>query len=200
MPTIRHQLLLQRPASLIGRRSVLIAGLSWPLAMHAVGSGRAAPPEVAQQLPQAQLRGSGRLTYFTLHVYDARLWAAPGFKAASFANTPLALELEYARSLDGKAIAERSIEEMARQTEITKAQAGQWLAQMSAIFTDVKAGDRITGIQQPREATRFFLNGRAIGEIRDAEFTALFFGIWLSPKTSEPGLRKALIGGSEGQA
>ena len=30
--------------------------------------------------------------------------------------------------------------------------------------------------------------------MRDAEFTRLFFGIWLSPRTSEPRLREALLG------
>ena len=34
---------------------------------------------------------------------------------------------------------------------------------------------------------------RVVGEVADAEFSRLFFGIWLSPQTSEPGLRQALI-------
>ena len=32
-----------------------------------------------------------------------------------------------------------------------------------------------------------------VGEVPDAEFARLFFGIWLSPQTSEPGLRAELI-------
>jgi hypothetical protein len=35
--------------------------------------------------------------------------------------------------------------------------------------------------------------GRVVGEVPDAEFSRLFFGIWLSPQTSEPGLRQQLI-------
>ncbi len=194
MTIVRPTIMQQRP--LVGRRSVLLAGLAMPFALAARAASRPLPPEVAERLPQARLQGSGRLTFFTLHVYDARLWAGPEFKPASYHQQPLALELEYARSLDGKAIAERSIEEILRQAEIADSKAASWLARMSAIFTDVQAGDRITGIQRPNEATAFFLNGRPTGEIRDAEFTPLFFGIWLSPKTSEPGLRKALIGGA----
>jgi hypothetical protein len=41
---------------------------------------------------------------------------------------------------------------------------------------------------------RFWLNGQPRGELRDAEFTRLFFGIWLSPRTSQPRLREALLG------
>jgi hypothetical protein len=41
---------------------------------------------------------------------------------------------------------------------------------------------------------RFFVNGRLGGELRDTEFARFFFGIWLSPQTSEPSLRQALLG------
>lgn len=194
MSTMRRSVPPQRP--LIGRRSVLVAGIAAPFALVASASIRAVPPEVAERLPQARLFGSGRLTFFALHVYDARLWTTPDFKPASYGQHPLALELEYARSLDGQAIAERSIDEMRRQAPIADPKAARWLARLGTIFTDVRAGDRLTGLQRPNEATAFFLNGRPIGEIRDPEFTPLFFGIWLSPKTSEPGLRKALIGGA----
>ena len=111
----------------------------------------------------------------------------------------LALELEYARALDGQAIAERSLKEMKGLARVDAAQAERWLQQMRQIFPDVKKGDRITGVQQPGEAARFFVNGQPRGEVRDAEFTRLFFGIWLSPRTSQPKLREALLG-SKAQA
>ncbi len=151
-------------------------------------------PEVSTELSAAKLSGQGKLTYFGLHVYDARLWVQDGFKASDFARAPLALELEYARTLYGKLIAERSLEEMKRGGEVTEAKAAEWLAQMKTLFTDVNKGDRITGVQVPGVATRVFINGKLRGEVRDAEFTKLFFGIWLSPRTSEPKLREALLG------
>jgi hypothetical protein len=40
---------------------------------------------------------------------------------------------------------------------------------------------------------RFLLNGKPFGEVRDAEFSSLFFGIWLSPGTSEPAMRQSLL-------
>lgn len=151
-------------------------------------------PEIGAELAAAKLSGQGKLTYFGLHVYDARLWVQDGFRAAEFLRAPLALELEYARTLYGKLIAERSLDEMKRSSDITDAKATEWLAQMKNLFTDVNKGDRITGIQVPGVATRIFINGKLRGEVRDAEFTRLFFGIWLSPRTSEPKLRDALLG------
>ena len=43
---------------------------------------------------------------------------------------------------------------------------------------------------------QFLVNGKPTGEVRDTEFANLFFGIWLSPKTSEPKLRVALLAGA----
>ena len=40
------------------------------------------------------------------------------------------------------------------------------------------------------------LNGRAGGELRDAEFARRFIGIWLGEQTSQPALRQSLLGGA----
>ena len=66
---------------------------------------------------------------------------------------------------------------------------------MQQAFPDVKNGDRITGVQQPGEGLRFYVNGRAGGELRDAEFARRFIGIWLGEQTSQPALRQSLLGG-----
>ena len=156
----------------------------------------AAPPaEVATEIPGARLQGSGTLRFLALRVYDARLWTgATTVPGADWAAAALALELEYARSLDGVRIAERSLTEMRRQGEIAADVAERWLGAMKQLFPDVKAGDRITGINVPGLGARFYINGRLKGEVRDLNFARYFFGIWLSPKTSEPALRDTLLG------
>jgi len=60
----------------------------------------------------------------------------------------------------------------------------------------VRKGDRVTGVHRPGQGAAFWVNGRASGEVLDADFARLFFGIWLSPDTSEPRLREALLAGS----
>ena len=188
----------ERP-SIDRRRRALLA---LPLACGAVIVNAPAlarpapPPEVSSELPGARLLGSGRLTYYLLHVYDARLWVGAGFNAAHFDQSPLALELDYARGFDSTDIAERSIEEMRRSGPISPPTATRWLAAMKQAFPDIAPGDRTTGVQIPGVAARFFVNGKLTGEIRDTEFTRLFFGIWLSARTSEPRLREALLAGA----
>ena len=179
----------------VSRRTVLAAGLGGlcvgASAQPAVPTE--VPAEVAAELPGARLLGNGRLTYFALHIYDARLWVGDGFAADNFSKLPLALELEYARTLFGKLIAERSLDEMKRAGGFSDEQGQRWLAAMTQTFPDVNKGDRLTGLHRPGEAAAFFLNGKPRGEIRDADFARRFFGIWLSAQTSEPKLRTGLL-------
>lgn len=172
-------------------------GTGWcapALAQADPAAGDAPPPEVASQLPGARLQGKARLRFLGLSVYDARLWAASQPQAADWTLAPLALELAYLRSLNGVQIAERSLVEMRRQADIAPADAERWLAAMKASFPDVRAGDRITGLLLPGRGARFFVNGSPSGEFAEAAFARLFFGIWLSPATSEPAMRDALLG------
>jgi hypothetical protein len=152
-------------------------------------------PELGPLLPQSRLIGKGRLTLWGFQVYDARLWVLPGFKPDALAVQPFALELSYLRGFDNRDVAERSIAEMRRSASISEAQAKVWIDEMMRTLPDVKKGDRLMGIHRPGVGAQFLMNGKPTGEIRDAEFARLFFGIWLSPKTSEPELRAALLAG-----
>jgi hypothetical protein len=153
-------------------------------------------PELASALPQSRLLGKSRLTFWGFQVYDARLWALPGFKTSSLSTQAFALELTYLRSFDNLDIAVRSITEMRRSAPISDAQAKAWIDQMLRVIPDVKAGDRVTGLHKPGVGAQFLVNGKPSGDILDAEFARLFFGIWLSPKTSEPKMRAALLAGA----
>lgn len=153
-----------------------------------------APPDhVRRYIDDARSLGTGRLTWFGLHVYDAQLFVPREFDPARPSAQPFALELQYARDLDGRAIAERSRDEIARLKLGTEAQRARWLTEMAALFPDVKAGQRLAGIYRPGGATRFYVDGRYLGEIADPEFGRAFFAIWLDPRTSAPQLRASLL-------
>jgi hypothetical protein len=184
---------------------VLLIGLA-PTWVAAQATAEAATPnaipdhtqrtELRTELPQGRLMGRGRLTVWGFQVYDATLWANPGFSAGSIASQPLALELSYLRNFESRDIAERSIAEMRRSASIDDELAKKWVAAMVKAVPDVKKGDRVMGVYRPGVGASFWTNGKATGEIRDAEFAKLFFGIWLSPNTSEPAVREALLAGA----
>jgi hypothetical protein len=152
------------------------------------------PPELRTDLPQAQLIGQGALRFFGLLVYDARLWAPQRLQPERYDRQRFALELTYARKLEGEAIAERSIAEMRRVAPFGEPDEKRWLAAMKAAFPDVAANDRLLGLNDGQGGVRFFHNGRQTAQLEDREYARLFFGIWLAPQTSAPALRASLLG------
>ena len=148
-----------------------------------------------QALPEASVIGSGSFRWFGLKLYDASLWAVRGsFNPDNWQSASLALELNYARSLEGRRIAEASIDEMKKLSIGTPAQHKAWDEAMKQVFPDVDKTTQLTGLYAPGQPTRFFRNGAAIGEIADPAFGPAFFAIWLHPKTTAPKLRSALLG------
>jgi hypothetical protein len=172
------------------RRVALLA-----LAVPLLPTAQTTSPELAGLTRRSQVR----FRFFGLSVYDIRLWSAEPVTAARWAEQPLTLELAYLRSLKGSEIAKRSLAEMRRQASVTDAQAATWLAEMNAAFPDVAEGDRISGSHEPGVAAVFHVNGVLRRRVADAQFARLFFGIWLSPQTSEPALRQQLLGGDGGR-
>ncbi len=143
---------------------------------------------------QLQQAGQGTLRFWGQPIYQARLWVSPGFEPAHYAALPLALELSYQRAFSAEAIARRSVLEMRRIGPFSAAQATRWQQALQAALPDVQPGDRLTGLYQPGTGATFRLRGRTVGAVADPEFARLFFGIWLSPQTSEPQLRAELLG------
>jgi hypothetical protein len=185
--------------AVLARMPAGFAGLSSMAVAHAYAADTTdaaapLPPELASTLPAARALGAGRLRFLGMGIYDARLWVPSGFNAGAYAQSPLALELTYLRSLSGKLIAERSLKEMRRQANFGAEREQAWLQAMQLAFPDVNAGDRITGLHTPGVGARFWFNGQARPAIADAEFSRLFFGIWLSDASSEPQMRAQLLG------
>ena len=172
----------------------LCAGWMPGSVVFAYANTASTPAPVAQSLSAAKQLGQTRLTVYGFNIYDAKLWAADGFAVANYASESFALELRYLRNFKGAMIAERSLGEMRRLASISDEKAERWLGSMKKTFPDVKKGDELIGIHKPDGTASFTLNGKPIGEVRDEEFTRLFFGIWLSPNTSQPKMRKQLLG------
>ncbi|QJW85951.1 hypothetical protein HK414_27375 [Ramlibacter terrae] len=184
-----------------GRRAVHAAAALIALAALPATAVRAAaagplPPAVQAASPSLQPAGRGALTFLGLRVYEARLWVAPDFRQARFAEHPLALELHYQRDLRAADIAARSVQEMRRGGAMADEEANRWRAQLQQALPDVRAGDRIVGLHAPGQGLAFLVNGRGSGSIADPKLAARFFGIWLAPSTSEPALRTALLEGT----
>lgn len=165
-------------------------------------SVNAAPPMstpmstvASQYVPQPVVVGKGRLSVAFWDVYDASFIApSSGVSAAVERKGPFALELHYLLDLSGKDIAERTIDEIEGQGFSDKAKLTEWKTQLETIMPDVQDGTRLTGISTAQGETVFYKNDKKVGTISDKEFGRQFFAIWLGEKTSEPALRRNLLG------
>ena len=108
----------------------------------------------AKSVPSASLVGEGRMKFLGFNVFDAQLYAPNGVYSSS---NPFALRLTYLRNFKGKAIAEKSAEEMAKQG-VSKAQLDGWTKQMAAIFPNVSSGQSITGVRTTPSGSSVFLS------------------------------------------
>jgi Chalcone isomerase-like len=160
---------------------------------------RAADPEAPPALPPAvqeiktELKPTNPLRFrkFGFHVYDANLWLAGAQWAM---NEIFALDIRYARNIKGSALMQKSVDEMERMNFGDETKRKRWGAAMARIFPDVKADDRLVGLHIPGKETRFYSNAGLLGVVDDPEFAEAFFSIWLDPRTSEPSMRKKLLG------
>lgn len=175
------------------KKRAAIAVLAGVTATICLNSWAGLTLDATPPLAGLQRGGQGTLRFWGIDIYQARLWVSPGFQADRYAALPLALTLAYQRDFSAKSIAERSLTEMKRIGEFSTPQATQWRQDLQAALPDIQAGDQLTGLYQPGGASVFQVKGRTVGEVKDPAFGPLFFGIWLSPRTSEPRLREALL-------
>lgn len=149
------------------------------------------PPSVTKYIKDPVLVGSGRLSKWLWDAYDASLYSSSGKFSP---NEPFALSLDYLMDFSKEQIAERSIKEIRKQGFKDKDKLGKWYYKLVDIFIDVDEGINITGIYFSDGSAGFYSGKKALGYIDDKELARLFFDIWLSPKTSEPDMRKQLLG------
>ena len=149
------------------------------------------PPVVVQDLPGMSVRGEGVMRFFGLKVYDVRLWTA--MKPFNDSE-PFALELVYNMNFKGRDIADKSVELMRELGYRDETKLKRWGEEMAKIFPDIRKGDALIGVSSPGKEARFYTRDKFIAAVADGEFAKAFFDIWLSEKTSEPGVRSKLLG------
>lgn len=170
------------PAALI---LALGLALSVGFAAHAV------PNSVSRLVPSAKAVGQGTLKYAFFRIYEATLYAPSGDWRA---DRPFALEVQYHRGFDAKALARASSDLMERQGFADRERLGEWRLAMEGIFPDVESGTTLTAIRRANGSSAFFSGGKALGSVADSLFSKWFFGIWLGDDTAMPDLREGLLG------
>lgn len=149
------------------------------------------PAEVVQATPQLHVLGQGVLRFVFWKIYDIALYGSgPAWRD----DAPYALAVVYARSFTGAEVADEGVKQMRHLGYQDARQLDRWREDMLKGFPAVHPGDQVAAVFSPPDATDFYVNGRLTADIHDLAFSRAFFGIWLDPRTSEPKLRRALLG------
>jgi hypothetical protein len=140
----------------------------------------------ASDLP---LRGKYHYSYWGFDIYHAKLFMD---KDCIYPQCDLVLELKYDADFEGTDIVKRSIEEIDSQKHLEEKVKNNYTEILNNIFPNINKGDIIKG-KMIKERSQFYLNNKFIGQIDDPTLTRYFFDIWLSPQTTEPTMRQALL-------
>ena len=194
----RTQSALAKPAPPRRFGSVMVASALMIAAIAAAAPAPApAPPAMVPAATAWHYRGSGTLRWFGFRIYDAMLWSEQR-SAAIDTTQHFALMLTYHRNISSTRLVDTTLEEMQRLGSADSEQQQGWLAQLQQSFPDVRTGDAIVGLNHPDVGVSFYHNGEMTATIADPTFAAAFFAIWFDPRSREPELQAALMGGAGG--
>lgn len=135
--------------------------------------------------------GEARMQVLFWHLYDSSLFTATGRYEPE--ARPVRLEIRYQRNIRSADLVERTASEW-RQLGIAQARYTPWLAQISKAWPDVSPNDILAIEVDSHNQSTFFFNGKPLATLDDPDFGKNFLAIWLSPSTSQPEHRLALIG------
>ena len=144
-----------------------------------------------------KLRGAALFYYkIFIKVAAAGLYlddqASPGDVLADIAKR---LEMQYFWSVSAKDLVKGTEVLLARNLPPEKLIAvRQKIDAMSALYRDVKAGDRCALTYVPGTGTTLALNGRTLGTVPGRDFAAAYFSIWFGDKPMDASLKQKLLG------
>ncbi|WP_404344218.1 chalcone isomerase family protein [Pseudoalteromonas mariniglutinosa] len=130
------------------------------------------------------------MAYLFWDVYNATLATPSGSYVTG--EHPVKLTLTYLRDFAAKDIVKATNEQwqhLGKQALVNK-----YDAQLLAMWPDIKKGEALSFVTNTAARGTFYHNGTELGSIDDDQFADSFLAIWLSENTSEPALRKKLIG------
>ncbi|MGO2012943.1 MAG: chalcone isomerase family protein [Pseudoalteromonas sp.] len=134
--------------------------------------------------------GEARLEYLFWDVYDAKLATPTG--QYKFGDHPAKLTLTYLRDFTAKDIIKATNEQWLHLGKDTIV--GKYDSQLKQFWPDIKKGQSLAFITDDSGKGTFYFNDEKLGQVDGEGFADDFLAIWLSSGTSEPTMRKQLIG------
>jgi hypothetical protein len=135
--------------------------------------------------------GKAKLKVLFWDIYNAELYTEDGtYEEAEY---PIALRLTYLRDFKKQNLISETRKQWEKLGFKDEEKMDAWLSTLDELWRDVKEDDSITLYIDDAKSSFFYFNDEELGRVEDPEFAQAFLDIWLSEKTSEPGVREKLI-------
>ena len=136
--------------------------------------------------------GSSDMRWMVFKVYNITLLTHDGeYQPEGY---PQALEIRYYRDIDKEDLVKSTGNQWIK-LGIPSSKIKLWLPELLAMWPDISANDTLRIEVDVNGTNNFRFNGELIGAVDDEDFSRAFLDIWLSPETTQPAVRKRLIGG-----
>ncbi|WP_181901732.1 chalcone isomerase family protein [Thalassotalea euphylliae] len=147
------------------------------------------PQELTEIKQPLVLVGKAKFSVLFWDIYDSALFTYDGKYQADEA---FLFEINYLRDISRDDLIERTVEQW-QHLGVDSIKYQPFLADLANIWPNISKGDQLAMWTDGR-STAFYFNQAFRGQIADPAFSQLFASIWLSPQTSQPKLRKKLLG------
>lgn len=142
--------------------------------------------------------GEGEMTYLFWNLYLAELYIAPSAKTkrpvlTSNDSKGKALKITYFKSISKRDLIDATQDQW-EHLGYANRDIQRWLKPLGSLWPDVEPGDKLTLVVSDDGKSQFYFDDKSIGTIDDISFGQAFLSIWLSENTTEPELRKQLLG------
>jgi hypothetical protein len=147
-----------------------------------------------------RLHGTGLLRYrIFIKGYVAALYLGESFGGEAtprtvLADVPRRLEIEYFWAIRAAEFAKVTVEGISRNTDpATFERLRRRIDRINTLYEDVEPGDRYALTYVPGVGTELALNGRRLGMLEGADFSAALFAIWVGDEPLDESLRRQLL-------
>lgn len=150
----------------------------------------------AAALTELNKIGQAKMSFLFFDIYDIELHSKN--KNWQPDRYPQALKITYLRDISKKELL-KATKEQWQHIQLKQPNENLWLTRLDDIWPEIKEGNGLTILVDSFQTSKFYFTSKEeknqfIGEISDPDFGPAFLAIWLSENTSEPKLRKSLIG------
>ena len=138
------------------------------------------------------LLGETTFSIFFWDLYKSKLMTTSGQYPINLLHDSLLFHIRYLADISRKDLIKRTVEQW-QHLGFEQTDYQHYLADLNRLWPDIKAGDSLALFVRQNHSS-FYFNNKFLGDINDPRFGQVFIDIWLSEQTSQPELRRALLG------